>query len=110
MSATEKLSAACPNPPICPKIPPLSVRISTKYCGGGAAMTHVLISYKHEDAERVLPLVRVLEAQKFTVWWDDKISPGKTIPAVIREALDEVSCVVVVWSKLSVKSNWVLDE
>lgn len=73
-------------------------------------MTHVFISYKHEDTERVLPLIRVLEAQKFTVWWDDKISPGKTIPAVIREALDEVSCVVVVWSKLSVKSNWVLDE
>lgn len=73
-------------------------------------MAHIFISYKHEDTKTVLPLIRALESQKFSVWWDDKISPGGRIPAVIHKALDEVSCVIVVWSKLSVESNWVLDE
>ncbi len=73
-------------------------------------MAHIFISYAHEDTKTVLPLIRALESQKFSVWWDDKISPGGRIPAVIHKALDEVSCVIVVWSKLSVESNWVLDE
>ena len=75
-----------------------------------ATVAHIFVSYKHEDAKRVVPLIRALESQKFSVWWDDKISPGGRIPAIIHKALDEVFCVIVVWSKLSVESNWVLDE
>jgi TIR domain len=70
----------------------------------------IFISYKHEDRRAIEPLIKALELQKFTVWWDDKMLPGEKIPAVINEILDKVACVIVVWSRLSLESNWVPDE
>jgi ABC-type sugar transport system substrate-binding protein len=70
----------------------------------------IFISYKHEDKRAIEPLIQALQSQKFDVWWDDKILPGERIPAVINKILDEVACVIVVWSKLSLASNWVPDE
>jgi len=70
----------------------------------------IFISYKHEDRRAIEPLIKAFESQKFDVWWDDKILPGEKIPAVINKILDEVACVIVVWSRLSLASNWVPDE
>ena len=36
--------------------------------------------------------------------------PGKTFIGVIKEALDAAKCVVVLWSKQSIDSEWVLEE
>jgi len=44
------------------------------------------------------------------VWWDRKIPPGKRFDEVIQEKLDAAKCVVVLWSKESVKSDWVKEE
>lgn len=73
-------------------------------------MADIFISYKHEDWPTIEPLIRALESQKFDVWWDDKILPGERIAAAINKILDEVACVIVVWSRLSLESNWVPDE
>jgi formylglycine-generating enzyme required for sulfatase activity len=73
-------------------------------------MADIFISYKREDRERVEPLVRLLETQGYTVWWDPTIIPGEEFASVIREALDEAACVIACWSRLSIESFWVRDE
>lgn len=63
----------------------------------------VFVSYKSEDAPRVLPLVRALEREGFDVWWDrQRLRPGESWAQDIADALGTVGCVVVVWTKRSV--------
>ena len=73
-------------------------------------MTDVFVSYATEDRERVRPLIELLEAQGWTVWWDREIQPGQRFDSVIQNALTDSRCVVVVWSDDSIKSEWVMDE
>ena len=73
-------------------------------------MVDVFISYKKEDAKRVEPVARALAQAGYDVWWDHRIPPGRTYRDVICAALQTARCVVVVWSKLSTKAQWVLDE
>jgi ABC-type sugar transport system substrate-binding protein len=73
-------------------------------------MADVFISYKGEDRTRVEPLVETLKSKGFNVWWDLNLLPGEKIGSAIQEILNKVSCVIVVWSKRSLKSNWVPDE
>ena len=73
-------------------------------------MTDVFVSYKSEERERVAPLVRCLEGQGWSVFWDRKIPPGQTWNSWIRQHLDEAKCVVVVWTEASVGSDWVHEE
>ncbi len=73
-------------------------------------MSDIFISYASEDKEKAGLLSKVLEEQGWSVWWDRKIPPGRTFDEVIEEALDAAKCVVVLWSKASVKSDWVKEE
>ncbi len=71
---------------------------------------HIFVSYKSTDKSSNGPLVELLERQGWTVWWDRKIPPGKTFDQVIEEAITAADCLVVVWSKDSVASDWVKTE
>src|SRR5580700_2197924 len=73
-------------------------------------MADIFFSYKREDRVSVERLVRLLEDNGFTVWWDPAIVPGERFATVIRQELDRASCVVVAWSHNSINSHWVLDE
>src|SRR5262245_45440410 len=73
-------------------------------------MADIFISYAREDRERVLPLADALSAHGWSVWWDREIQAGKAFDEVIASALADARCVVVVWSRQSVASNWVRDE
>lgn len=73
-------------------------------------MTDVFISYKKEDAARVEPIARGLARAGYEVWWDHNIPPGRSYREVIGAQLQTAKCVIVVWSKLSVDGQWVLDE
>jgi hypothetical protein len=73
-------------------------------------MTDVFISYKKEDAARVEPIARALARAGYEVWWDHSIPPGRSYREVIGAQLQSAKCVVVVWSRLSVDGQWVLDE
>lgn len=73
-------------------------------------MADIFISYASEDRERARLLAAVLEQHGWSVWWDRKIPVGKSFHQIIEEAIDQARCVVVIWSKYSVSSDWVRNE
>lgn len=73
-------------------------------------MADIFISYSSEDRERVIPVVRALEAHGWSVWWDRIIPPGKTFSRVIEEALGAARSLIVLWTATSIKSDWVSNE
>jgi len=73
-------------------------------------MADIFISYASEDRSRAETIAKALEDQGWSVWWDRTIPPGKTFDQVIEEAITTASCVVVLWSKKSIKSDWVKEE
>jgi len=73
-------------------------------------MSDIFISYSTEDKEYTARLAIALESQGWSVWWDRSIPIGKSYEIVIEEALDKAKCVIVLWSKASVKSQWVRAE
>ncbi len=70
-------------------------------------MSDIFLSYKSSDIERAKIFVNLLEKQGWSVWWDMRIPPGRTFADYIKKALDGSKCVMVLWSKNSVSSNWV---
>ena len=65
-------------------------------------MSDVFVSYKAEDRKRVKPLVEALQAEGFSVWWDEQIGGGATWRHAIETELNAAKCVVVIWSNRSV--------
>ncbi|MGD2151684.1 MAG: toll/interleukin-1 receptor domain-containing protein [Gemmatimonadales bacterium] len=51
-----------------------------------------------------------LEDRGWSVWWDKSILAGENYHAIIKEKLEGVRSVVVLWSEHSVSSRWVLAE
>jgi TolB-like protein len=75
-------------------------------------MSDVFISYKAEDRRRVQPLVQALQADGYSVWWDEHIGTGDEWRQTIEHQLDTARCVIVIWSKRSVgpDGHFVRDE
>jgi TolB-like protein/Flp pilus assembly protein TadD len=68
------------------------------------------VSYARADRPRVRALTGALESDGFEVWWDALIEGGAEFRKLIAKALDAADVVIVVWSKHSIDSDWVLDE
>lgn len=73
-------------------------------------MADVFVSYASPDREKAKLLADIIAARGHSVWWDRTIPPGRMFDEVIQEALHAAKCVVVLWSKVSVASNWVKTE
>ena len=73
-------------------------------------MADIFVSYSRTDKARVAPLVKALESQGWSVWWDPEITPGDEFDAMIGAELESARAVVVVWSPASVDSRWVKGE
>jgi hypothetical protein len=73
-------------------------------------MSDVFISYSHKDTDFVRDLVKPLQAEGFSVWWDHTIPPGKTWDDVIARGIREARACIIVWSQNSVISDWVKEE
>jgi sulfatase modifying factor 1 len=73
-------------------------------------MSDIFISYAKEDKNRVKSLAHALERRGWSVWWDERIPAGQSYEEFIEKALKTAKSVVVVWTKTSVKSQWVKNE
>lgn len=73
-------------------------------------MASIFLSYARDDAAKAARVAQALESAGHRVWWDKHIGAGSRFGAEIEEALTAADRVVVLWSKASVRSAWVLDE
>jgi TIR domain len=74
------------------------------------AMADVFLSYAQEDRTRARQLADALRERGWDVWWDAHVYVGTSFRAEITRQLETAKCVVVLWSKASIKSAWVIDE
>ena len=73
-------------------------------------MSDIFISYAREDESRVKVLASEFESLGWSVWGDREIGTSEEFDERIERELDTALCVVVVWSRASVKSRWVRAE
>jgi TIR domain len=73
-------------------------------------MSDIFISYKREEQATARKLADALEKEGFSVWWDPKLRAGDDFDKVIEAVLNESRCVIVLWSELSVQSDYVRAE
>src|SRR5262245_41186740 len=73
-------------------------------------MTDVFLSYAHDDTKRAETLAKLLEDAGLTVWWDRRMVAGDKIHDVIDGEIEKAKAVIVLWSPISVKSDWVRGE
>jgi len=73
-------------------------------------MADIFISYASEDRQRAGALAETLGAHGWSVWWDREIPLGQSFDQVIEKALASAKCVIVLWSSVSIASEWVRNE
>jgi TIR domain len=70
----------------------------------------VFLSYHHADRARVKPLVDLMKASGWAVWWDTEVSVGARWRDLLLDRLEHARVVCVVWTSGSVASDFVRDE
>lgn len=73
-------------------------------------MADVMLSYARTDQSTARQLADCLAADGFEVWFDRDIPPGREYGAFIDEQLGTARAVVVLWSRASASSRWVMAE
>jgi TIR domain len=75
-----------------------------------STMADIFISYSRGDQAKAENLAGIFSRNGMSVWWDRQIPPGATFDEIIEKAIRSAKCVIVLWSKESVKSRWVKAE
>jgi tetratricopeptide (TPR) repeat protein len=70
----------------------------------------IFLSYSRKDCDCAKALAVGLANSGHTVWWDKDISGGAKFATEIEQALGAAEIVIVLWSRDSISSPWVLDE
>ncbi|MGB4062814.1 MAG: TIR domain-containing protein [Azonexus sp.] len=73
-------------------------------------MTDIFLSYTERDRETARRVAEVLGSAGWSVWWDRRIPAGETWRSVLEHALEDMRCMVVLWSAKSIESEWVYEE
>ncbi|MCP4381684.1 MAG: TIR domain-containing protein [Hyphomicrobiales bacterium] len=73
-------------------------------------MAQIFISYSHQDTQQASKIAHELGVRGWSVWWDPEIRSGESFIVLINREISAASCVVVLWSKSSVTSHWVVEE
>lgn len=68
------------------------------------------MSYASEDRDRIMPVVRALEATGWSIFWDRTIPVGETWQRIIGAEIEACPCMVVIWSATSINKEWVYEE
>jgi hypothetical protein len=84
---------------------PLSGATSVDHAPG-----YIFLSYASSDRGIAQRLAEALTSRGWSVWWDRSILPGKSFDRVIERAIESAGCVIVLWSRASVSSDWVKAE
>jgi hypothetical protein len=74
------------------------------------SMADVFVSYTRDDEPKARQLANTLTAHGWDVWWDRHIPLGHDFSEVIQHQLEQAACVVVLWSRASITSEYVRDE
>lgn len=73
-------------------------------------MADIFLSYNEKDRDTVGRLAGILQSAGWSVWWDRRIPAGSTWRSVLARELQDMRCMVVLWSSHSVQSEWVCEE
>jgi hypothetical protein len=73
-------------------------------------MTDLFVSYAHEDRPIAAAIAQQFLKLGIEVWWDHELLGGDDFRNRISEILTRVPATIVVWSRRSVQSRWVLNE
>lgn len=73
-------------------------------------MADVFISYRKADRTKAEALAKALKLENLDIWWDTALETGETFDEKIQAVLQEAKAIIVVWSRESVKSDWVRAE
>jgi hypothetical protein len=66
--------------------------------GAAAGTSTVFFSYSREDQKRALPIIALIEAAGFRVWWDGLLEGGERFSRTTEDALERARAIVVLWS------------
>jgi hypothetical protein len=71
----------------------------------------IFVSYKREDRRQIEPLIDIIAAQGWSVFWDPKIVPGSpNWDMLLERKLMAAKCVLVAWSAAAATSHYVRTE
>lgn len=70
----------------------------------------LFISYTHADRPIADALAATLSSEGFNIWWDPELYLGQDFTKEIERTIERVAFVIVIWTKTSVKSDWVMRE
>jgi hypothetical protein len=73
-------------------------------------MADIFISYSKADRAHVVMLSAYLEAQGYTTWWDKNLTPGTPYRDEIMKQLAAARVAIVIWTRTSIKSDFVRAE
>ena len=73
-------------------------------------MADIFMSYSRVDLPRARQFEQALEQCGWSVFWDRELLPGEGYRRAIEHELKQARCVIVLWSRASVESEWVIDE
>jgi len=73
-------------------------------------MADLFLSYASEDEDRARKVADALSEHGWSVFWDRTIPAGQTWRNVIGAELKAARAVVVLWSEISIKKHWVIEE
>jgi hypothetical protein len=70
----------------------------------------VFLSYSSKDGAQIQSLADELEGKHISVWYDQGLIAGQPYRDVLRQRIETVKAVVVLWTENSTSSKWVKAE